>query len=77
MSLLKVQKTNGEGLKNNDLERIAGEGTTTSNLASQLESNAVLKGQLGFHGSENPNLDDFIGKKNEDRQVFLRASFKL
>jgi hypothetical protein len=65
----------GREYRKNPLEAIAGEGATTANLSSQIESSAQVKSALGLGPNDSVVLNDFIGKRATGTQMFVRAQF--
>ncbi len=70
----------GYALKQNAAERIACQATTaggtcTGNLSTMLASNAAVKGALGYSAAETMNLNDYIGKRRVDQEVFIRSTY--
>jgi hypothetical protein len=66
----------GREYRTNVFERYTGSGASTANtdtVAEQLAGNSALKAGLGYSSSDTLVLNDFIGKKIDTRQVFLRA----
>lgn len=70
----------GYALKQNAAERIPCQATTaggtcTGNLSTILASNNAVKGALGYSSSETLNLNDYIGRRRVDQEVFIRSTY--
>lgn len=68
----------GREFRTNVFENYTGAGASTANadkIAQQLEGNTAIKANLGFGANDTLVLNDFIGKKIDTRQVFIRAQF--
>ena len=74
----RVTETDAQGreIRVNALERVPGQGTSAGRtLSDQLETNAALKQSLGLRTEDALRVNDYIGKRREDRQVFIRTQY--
>ncbi|MBX7057668.1 MAG: hypothetical protein K1X75_06345 [Leptospirales bacterium] len=60
----------------NALQRVSGQGAASSlNLAQQLENSASFKSQLGLSSNDRVDLNDFIGQRQVEQQIFVRSQY--
>jgi len=75
VSQLSGNNAQGKEFRTNNLERIGPEGAATTNLATQLENRADIKAMLGYQPNGNLDLNDFIGQRILNRQMFIRSEY--
>ncbi len=78
LSVLIGTDRNGQRIQTNALERVSGNaatGTGASTLNSQIAANSAAKGAIGLTSTDPLNINYFIGKNVDNKQVFLRSEF--
>ncbi len=68
--------SNGDEFRENVLQRYY-DTTGTTTVASQLESSDTLKSIIGYQPTDTLDLNDFIGKRSINREVFIRGQYKF
>lgn len=78
LSRLTGTGVDGYALRTNAFERISGQGAgavVAQNLAQQLNNSAALKGVLGLGSGDTLQINDFVGTRVVDQQIFIRSQY--